>query len=248
MSAITFTQLPPPGATERLRQAFVGYNNLPQGIGKQPLRFYIHDDGGNLRLRVNEFQTLVNCLPMATVCSEARSHAIDFCRKQVAIVDIHYTMESSDVGDEIREHTLQPTTVMVTNANRPEDGPRGFDSADQDYTFIDDPTHARYTVFMKPDRTVHVKEKLFNEDDDSEFGLEELSYQLLKFHEILDACKQKQKLLHLRSFELQLHTYCWDEILLTRVRATVKDGALWVNWSDFQSGFNHDFFTDEEGW
>jgi hypothetical protein len=127
-----------PGATERLRQAFVGYMNLPQDTEIQPLRLYVSDDGGKLRLRVNEFQALVNRLPIATVCSEARPHAIDFCRKQVDIMDLHYTQEPSDVGDELIEHVLQPTTVIVTNMAReegpwdgPEDSIRSFNSADQ---------------------------------------------------------------------------------------------------------------------
>jgi hypothetical protein len=127
-----------PGATERLRQAFVGYNNLPRDAEIQPLRLYVNDEGGKLRLRVNEFQTLVNHLPIATVCSEARPHAINFCHKQVNTLDLHYTKEPSDLGDELIEHALHPTTVMVTTMARdegpfdgPEDSIRGFNSADQ---------------------------------------------------------------------------------------------------------------------
>ncbi|KAF2451748.1 hypothetical protein P171DRAFT_426216 [Karstenula rhodostoma CBS 690.94] len=289
-----------PGAIERLRQAFVGYNNLPQDTEIQPLRLYVNDDGGKLRLRVNEFQTLVNHLPIATVCSEARPHAIDFCRKQVNILDLHYTKDPSNVDHELIEHALRPTTVMVTNMvleeglfDGPEDSIRGFNSADHlvaiidrifgscvenlvlnswchsaqtleriywphigrtrdrkdmDYTSIDNPSHARHMVKMTPDRTMHIKAEILNEHDDSRFALKRLSDHLLKFHEILDACQQNRKLPRLQSFELQLHTYCWDEILPTHVKAIANDGVLWVNWSDFKSGFvsdfYHDFFTD----
>ena len=119
------------GAIERLRQAFVGYDDLPQDTERQPLRVYVHDDGENIRLCVNEFQTLVNRIPMATVCSEARSHAVKFCHKQIDIVDLHYSADPSNTGDEILDHIFQPMTVMITNANRLEEGPPGFTSADQ---------------------------------------------------------------------------------------------------------------------
>jgi hypothetical protein len=123
---------------ERRRQAFVGYENLPHDTEKQPLRVYIHDSDmrDKMRLGKNEFRTLVNCLPMATVCSEARSHAIDFCRAQVKLVNLFYVIddapdEASSIGDDNLEHLLvQPTTVMVTSAYSNTVGPEGFDSAE----------------------------------------------------------------------------------------------------------------------
>jgi hypothetical protein len=101
---------------------------------------------------------------------------------------------------------------------------------------------------MTPDRAMHINAEILNEDHRSELVLQQLSHHLLKFHEILDACQQKQRLLRLQSFELQLHTYCWDEILPTHFNAVAKEGVLWVKWSEFKSGvksdFYHDFFTD----
>jgi hypothetical protein len=132
---------------ERLRQAFVGYENLPQETEKQPLRVYVYDsyNRDKLRLGVNEFQTLVNCLPMATVCSEARSQAATFCQAQIGLVNLFYVIDApdkpsdtepsdtkpSDIRDEILEPIFkQQTTVIVTNACNKEDGPKGFDSAE----------------------------------------------------------------------------------------------------------------------
>lgn len=92
---------------------------------------------------------------------------------------------------------------------------------------------------------MNVSEELFDEDG-AETELEELSHHLLKFYEILEACKQKRKCPHLRSIELELHTYNWDIVVITHVRALIKEGALEVVWSDFQGGFAHDFFLDEE--
>jgi hypothetical protein len=119
---------------ERLRQAFVGYDNLPYVTERDPLRVYVHNSHMNdkLRLGVNEFQTLVNCLPMATVCSEARSHAADFCRTQIKLMSLWYDAADvpNDAGDEMQEHVfVQPPTVMVTNANEKEQGYTGFNSA-----------------------------------------------------------------------------------------------------------------------
>jgi len=122
---------------ERLRQAFIGYENLPHDTEKQPLRVYIHDsyNRDKLRLSVNEFQTLVNRLPMATVCSEARSQAAIFCRAQIGLVNLFYNIdapsEPNRIGDEVLEPIfMQQTTVMITNANDKKDGPKGFDSAE----------------------------------------------------------------------------------------------------------------------
>jgi hypothetical protein len=72
---------------------------------------------------------------MATVCSEARTLAANFCRAQVGLVNLFYIIdapnEPSDTGDEVLEPIfMQPTTVMVTNATYEEDGPKGFDSGE----------------------------------------------------------------------------------------------------------------------
>jgi hypothetical protein len=62
---------------------------------------------------------------------------------------------------------------------------------------------------------------------------------LLKFREIVDA--STQKLPRLQSIELELHTYLWDDVLLTRIKATNKNGVLSVDWSDVQHEFLHRF-------
>jgi hypothetical protein len=89
---------------------------------------------------------------------------------------------------------------------------------------------------MTPERAMYVKEEFFYKN---EYDKRRLSWHLLKFHEILDAATKK--LPSLQSIELELHTYCWDEVLLTPIKATNKDGVLWVNWSDVNIGFDHDF-------
>lgn len=81
---------------------------------------------------MNEFQTVLNGLPMATVCSEARSHATAFCQAQLGPVNLFYAVDAnnkpSDYRDEISEPIFaQQTTVIITNAYNKEDGPKGFD-------------------------------------------------------------------------------------------------------------------------
>lgn len=129
---------------ERLRQAFVGYENLPHGTEKQPLRVYVHDsyNRDKLRLGVNEFQALVNCLPIAVVCSETRSQAIAFCRAQIRFMNLFYIIDAPDEPSDIGEETLEPIfwqrmTVMITNANDKKDGPKGFDTAKHLVSVVD---------------------------------------------------------------------------------------------------------------
>jgi hypothetical protein len=87
-----------------------------------------------LRLGEDEFQTLLNRLPMANACSEARANAIKFCRAQIKFINLFRVVEDP-IPD--RKPILEPvftnmTTVMVTTARRhPEDGPEGFDSPEQ---------------------------------------------------------------------------------------------------------------------
>jgi hypothetical protein len=123
-------------SAERLRQAFIGYDNMPDHIERQPLRLYVYNSRGELRAGVNEFQTLVNRLPIATVNAEARSHAANFCRTQVKDIDLFYAIDAHDepseiIGDEILEHLfVQPTTVRVTTDWNSYDGhPAIFGSA-----------------------------------------------------------------------------------------------------------------------
>jgi hypothetical protein len=127
-------------SAERLRQAFVGYDNLPDHIERKPLRLYIYSSRGKLRVGVNEFETLVNRLPMATVNAEARSHAAEFCRTQVKDIDLFYAIDTHDepsksIRDEILEHLfVQPTTVRVTTEWDEYDDPAIFGSAEN---FVD---------------------------------------------------------------------------------------------------------------
>jgi hypothetical protein len=95
---------------------------------------------------------------------------------------------------------------------------------------------------MTTERALHVKEEFCYEN---EYGMRQLSWHLLKFHEILDA--STKKLPRLQSIELELHTYCWDEVLLTRIKVTNRDGVLWINWSDVHICFDHDLQRWTEG-
>jgi hypothetical protein len=127
---------------ERLRQAYVGYKNLPHDTEKQPLRVYIYRTSNmdNLHLGINEFQKLVNRLPVATVCSEARSQATTFCQAQIELLNLFYVNDIRDQPSDIRLNDIraeilepvfkQQTTVMITNANVKKDGPKGFKSAE----------------------------------------------------------------------------------------------------------------------
>ncbi|KAJ4299159.1 hypothetical protein N0V90_004403 [Kalmusia sp. IMI 367209] len=124
------------GFAERLRQAFVGYDSLPEGTEKQPLRVYVHDSGDKLNLGINEFQAFVNTFPMATVCTEARSQTVDFCRAQIGLMDLfcyHTDAPPDEPGDfenEISKPIFsQPMTVMITNSFDKEEGPKAFKSA-----------------------------------------------------------------------------------------------------------------------
>lgn len=75
----------------------------------------------------------------------------------------------------------------------------------------------------------------------SGYDLWEISHHLLKFHEIIDVCRQEQKLLRLKEIELKLHTYCWGEDFVTRIKADIKAGGLWVRFDDVQIGYLHMF-------
>ncbi|KAF2451203.1 hypothetical protein P171DRAFT_886 [Karstenula rhodostoma CBS 690.94] len=111
-------------------------------------------------------------------------------------------------------------------------------------TFVNDSSHDPSIVYMTPDRTVHVREELGHTN---EANLMQLVYHLLKFHEILDAAKER--LPRLRSLEIKMHTYARDRSIRddvyfpTSIKATVKEGGLWVHWDDvdFSLGKHHHF-------
>jgi hypothetical protein len=71
------------------------------------------------------------------------------------------------------------------------------------------------------------------------YDLNYVGQHLLKFREIVDACTQK--LPQLQSIELKLHTYCWGEMILARIKATNKNGVLSVNWGDVVLQYYHEF-------
>ncbi|KAH7138192.1 hypothetical protein B0J11DRAFT_563215 [Dendryphion nanum] len=147
MSATTFTQLPrelrdmiwseaaaiqyqlylaelAASSADRVREAFIGYDNVPPDVRRQPLRVYVRESHqkDKLRVVVNEFQILVNRLPMATVCFEARSQAAQYCRDQIKTMNLFYAIDAPDapssVGYDILEPVfVKPTTVMVTKSD-----------------------------------------------------------------------------------------------------------------------------------
>jgi hypothetical protein len=125
---------------ERQRQSLIGYDNLPTYKNKAALRVYVCSsrDKSKLRIGVNETQLLVNSLSIATVCSEARSHAVGTAHAKIRAINLFYGLDDNDnnFSEPLREPIVsQPTTVMVTNAIQnfrrqgEDDKPPGFDSA-----------------------------------------------------------------------------------------------------------------------
>ena len=89
---------------------------------------------------------------------------------------------------------------------------------------------------MSHERDLLVEENFFYEN---EFDIQQVFQHLLKFVEILDASLEKLPLL--QRIELELRTYCWDDVLLTRVKASRMNRALLVKWSDVKIGYDHAF-------
>jgi len=122
---------------ERFRQALIGYDNLPPKREKQHLRIYVHHthDRSKLYLGGSEFQSLLNLLPMATVCTEARVHAATLCRANIQSIDLCCVEDSPPVHNHGGMEILQPilpqqTTATIITACDEEDGPKGFDCAE----------------------------------------------------------------------------------------------------------------------
>lgn len=90
---------------------------------------------------------------------------------------------------------------------------------------------------MTPERTTYRTDEFM--DPTKGYELDHVAQHLLKFHEILDA--STHKLPRLQSIELDLRTYCWDDVLWTRIKALNKNGVLWVDWIDVQIEFYHPF-------
>lgn len=123
-------------SAERRRQAFVGHDNLPPRKARLLLRVRIRDpyNGRKMRLEEDDFETLVNCLPLSAVCREARAHAAEMCQALAPHVRFDYDTRElwsldppeddadpillRDVhclpGAESLEHAFsQPTTLTV---------------------------------------------------------------------------------------------------------------------------------------
>jgi hypothetical protein len=88
----------------------------------QPLRIYIRETSNRdkMWLEVNEFNVLLNHLPMASVCSESRSHAAVLCRGQVKLMHLIYSSEelantNNDIQEILEPIFAQPEAVMVTS-------------------------------------------------------------------------------------------------------------------------------------
>jgi hypothetical protein len=73
----------------------MGYKNSPVSAQRQHLRLHIHASGqtDELRLGENEFNTLVNHLPMAIACSEARASAIKLFRARIEFMNLFCLIE-----------------------------------------------------------------------------------------------------------------------------------------------------------
>jgi hypothetical protein len=90
---------------------------------------------------------------------------------------------------------------------------------------------------MTPERIAYQTDEFM--DQTGGFGLLYVAQHLLKFYEIVDA--SAQRLPRLQGIELELHTRCWDEVITTRIKATIEKGGIWVNWDDVELNFYHRF-------
>jgi hypothetical protein len=113
--------------TERRRQAFFGYDNLPPDTALQPLRLYVGNSPDNkMHIIANEALSLGNCLPMAAACHEARSHATNFSRSNVQIIDVHFSNDDTPAEDcgvqddaaALQHGMVQLRTVAMTKTTK----------------------------------------------------------------------------------------------------------------------------------
>jgi hypothetical protein len=88
-------------------------------------------------------------------------------------------------------------------------------------------------AFMAADRVLHIQD-IWNRKFPYEVDL--ARWHLCKFRELLDV--SKEKLPRLRDIALAHYP---DGDCLARIRATEKDGALWIRWEDFGASFDFDF-------
>lgn len=89
-------------------------------------------------------------------------------------------------------------------------------------------------LLMTPERTAYR-----TDHDLDDFKVAHVTQHMLKIYEIFDA--SEKQLPRLQSIELNLHTYCWDDVLPTTFKATNRSGVLWVDWEGVQCEFYHRF-------
>ena len=93
---------------------------------------------------------------------------------------------------------------------------------------------------MTPNRKMHAIERIWVDD---EFKMGHAFWHLLKFYELLDVVTAGGKLPKLQSIDLELHTLCWGEDLLSTIKSTFKDNIIWVDWSSVAMEFQHKFMA-----
>lgn len=49
-----------------------------------------------------------------------------------------------------------------------------------------------------------------------------------------------QTLPHLQHLAIEMRTYSWGEIYMSRLETTLKDGILWIGKHNLTPGFSHD--------
>lgn len=103
-----------------------------------PLRLWVSDYGGKLRLGRNEFEILVNKFSISKICCEWRGFAIDYCRRRVNTMDLVYISSPFFNGVEVKDNVLvRPTTVTISRSHDRVRGIQIFGSADRLTSLID---------------------------------------------------------------------------------------------------------------
>jgi hypothetical protein len=99
---------------ERRRQAFTGHDSLPPRRHRRFLQVRIRDpyDGRKIRLEEDDFETLVNCLPLSAVCREARANTAESC--WALATHIHFKYDAHEfwsLGAPDPEHESEPVLL-----------------------------------------------------------------------------------------------------------------------------------------
>ena len=88
-------------------------------------------------------------------------------------------------------------------------------------------------AFMTPDRALHVHHAWYTEFF---YNIDLLYWYLLKVHEVLDV--SKDRLLQLRNISLEHYP---DGLCLTRFKARIEDGVLWIPGDDFNVSYQFNY-------